>query len=299
MALNIKITDAGLAEIVNADNMGTGPVVITEIGVGNGQYEHDVNQTELVSEVKRLSTFGGGIVSDDTIHVAIRDESTDEYSLGEFGLFSDSGTLIAVYSQTAVEGFILEKSAATTLLLPVDIKLTQINAASLSFGDINFVNPQATETTAGVAKIATEEMMNQGEDDSSMATPKKVSDYAAPLDHDHSWGQIWGKPSTFPPASHNHSWGQISGKPSTFPPASHNHSWHQISGKPRVVNGVRFGSDTSFGGNNGVYYAGSGYVMSGYYVKADHDDSIESGRRKPLQITTNNGASWWTVSGGR
>src|SRR5690606_1861603 len=49
-------------------------------------------------------------------------------------------------------------------------------------------------------------------------TPAQVrSDIgAAPASHTHAWGDITGKPSTFPPSSHTHAWGDITGKPSTF-----------------------------------------------------------------------------------
>lgn len=34
-----------------------------------------------------------------------------------------------------------------------------------------------------------------------------------------AWGDVTGKPSTFPPAAHEHAWGEVTGKPATFPPA--------------------------------------------------------------------------------
>lgn len=85
-----------------------------------------------------------------------------------------------------------------------------------------------------------------------------------------SWGQVSGKPNTFPPSSHTHiigdvtglqsaldgklsavSWEQVTGKPATFTPAAHTHviadvtglqaaldsklssvSWSAVTGKP-------------------------------------------------------------------
>ena len=47
-----------------------------------------------------------------------------------------------------------------------------------------------------------------------------------------SWGDVMGKPSTFPAAAHGHAWADITGKPSTFPPATHSHAWGDITGKP-------------------------------------------------------------------
>lgn len=175
MALTITITDAGRAEIINAENTGTGPVVISEIGVGSGQYTPSATQTALSAEVKRIATIAGQAVADDTIHVTINDESNDAYDVGEFGLYSASGTLLAVYSQTAAEGWILEKAAPSTLLLAVDIVLESLNATNLTFGDTSFSNPQASETVKGVAEIATQAEADTGTDDTKIITPLKLN----------------------------------------------------------------------------------------------------------------------------
>lgn len=50
--------------------------------------------------------------------------------------------------------------------------------------------------------------------------------------HSHAWGDITGKPSTFPAANHSHAWGDITGKPSTFPATAHKHSWSELTGIP-------------------------------------------------------------------
>lgn len=50
--------------------------------------------------------------------------------------------------------------------------------------------------------------------------------------HSHAWGDITGKPSTFPAATHSHAWGDITGKPSTFPATAHKHSWSELTGIP-------------------------------------------------------------------
>lgn len=57
--INILITDAGLAEVINAEQNGTAPVVLTEVGLGTGQYTPSADQTALKSEFKRLSTIAG------------------------------------------------------------------------------------------------------------------------------------------------------------------------------------------------------------------------------------------------
>lgn len=171
MSFEVVITDAGRAEIINAENTGTGPVEITQIGFGSGQYLPASSQTALQNETKRISTISGEVVAADTIHVIVQDETQDEYDVGEFGLFTNSGTLLAVYSQPSGQGWIIEKSPTSTLLLAVDIILATIDAASLTFGDASFLNPPATESTPGVILRASESKALLGADDLSAMTP--------------------------------------------------------------------------------------------------------------------------------
>lgn len=152
MGIEIVITDAGRAEIINAENTGTAPVLITEIGVGSGEYTPLPTQTALQNEIKRISTIGGLNTAPDTIHVSASDDSNDEYSVYEFGLYTQSGTLFAVYSQTT--GEIVNKAAASGMMLAADIIFSDINAESISFGSTNFSNPNATIQTKGVAELA-------------------------------------------------------------------------------------------------------------------------------------------------
>lgn len=66
------------------------------------------------------------------------------------------------------------------------------------------------------------------------AATTSASDYAV-KNHAHSWGEITGKPTTFPPAAHSHDWGSITGKPTTFAPSAHTHAWGQITGAPATA----------------------------------------------------------------
>ena len=91
------------------------------------------------------------------------------YSVSEFGLYTDSGTLFAVYSQTS--GAFFDKAAESILLLAADIKLTTLDAASLTFGDLTFVNPPATETVMGVVELATNAEVQAGTDTERAVTP--------------------------------------------------------------------------------------------------------------------------------
>ncbi|EMO9523728.1 hypothetical protein RJ634_006314, partial [Pseudomonas aeruginosa] len=181
MPLTITITDAGRAEIINADNTGTGPVVITEIGFGTAQYTPNKAQLALQAEVKRVSSIAGLAVAFDTIHVMAKDEGPDAYNVGEFGLYSSTGTLVAVYSQLAAAGWILQKSAPSTLLLATDIILESLDAASLAFGDIIFINPPGTTEVQGVLELATPEETQLGEDSTRAVHPAGLKSLTASL----------------------------------------------------------------------------------------------------------------------
>jgi hypothetical protein len=172
MAVNIVITDAGRAEIINAENTGTAPVEITEIGVGTGQYTATPSQTALQNETKRLTTFSGDGIGDDIIHLSIRDESSDAYLVYEFGLYTESGTLFAVYSQSS--GPIINKTASSILLLAVDIALKTIDPDSLTFGDTDFLNPPATTQTQGVIQLAEQSEVNDGSSSNKAVTPETL-----------------------------------------------------------------------------------------------------------------------------
>ena len=45
-----------------------------------------------------------------------------------------------------------------------------------------------------------------------------------------SWGDVQGKPSTFPPDAHSHTYASITSKPSTFPPDAHGHAQSDVTG---------------------------------------------------------------------
>ncbi|WP_374365925.1 tail fiber protein [Stutzerimonas sp.] len=155
MALLITITNAGRAEIINAQNTGTDKVTITAVAFGTGQYTPSKTQSALQAEVKRVGSIAGQAVAADTIHVMAMDESNAAYNVGEFGLISDKGTLIAVYSQLPAAGWIIQKAAPSTLLLATDIILESLDTSVIEFGDISFINPPATTEVPGVVELAT------------------------------------------------------------------------------------------------------------------------------------------------
>src|SRR5690606_7289920 len=138
---------------------GTSPVTITQAGLSEDVIAADATATVLAGEVKRLATVAGTLVADDIIHVTVTDESSDAYSLRAFALYLADGTLFAIYGQAEP---VLIKTAATNMLLQQDIKLVDIAAADITFGDLEFVNPPASETVKGVLRLSTQAQADAG-----------------------------------------------------------------------------------------------------------------------------------------
>ncbi|WP_077073653.1 phage tail protein [Mailhella massiliensis] len=170
------VTDAGIAEVINAEANGTAPVKLTEIGLGSGQYTATTGQTGLVSEFKRLDTVAGGGIGDNTLHVSVTDESDDTYTVHEIGLFTESGTLFAVYAQSQP---IIQKASASWMMLSLDIALVGVSVDSVTFGDTNFFLPSATTEMQGIVELATDAETQTGTDTSRAVTPKALASRTA------------------------------------------------------------------------------------------------------------------------
>jgi len=152
MALTAIVTNAGRAALVNASNTGTAPVTIAQVGLTATAVVPGVGITALPGEYKRVATISGDVVADDTIHLIVRDESADVFTVRSFALYLADGTLFAVYGQA---GVILEKSAQAMMLLAIDVQFADVAAAMLTFGNANFLNPPATTEIQGVVELAT------------------------------------------------------------------------------------------------------------------------------------------------
>lgn len=168
MAFTITITNAGRAAIVNAQNTGTAPVTIAQIGLSATAIVPAPTMTALAGELKRTGSIAGEVVADDTIHVTAMDESADVYSLRAFGLYLADGTLFAIYGQAAP---IIEKVAASIALLSIDVIFADIDAAAITFGDASFANPPATTERQGVVELATVAEAQAGIDALRALTP--------------------------------------------------------------------------------------------------------------------------------
>lgn len=171
MASKIVITDAGLAEVINATHTGTSSIALTEVGLGTEKYEAGKDQTTLQAEFKRLSSIAGGAVDEDLIHFTVLDDSADAYSVYEFGVYTESGTLFAVYSQTTP---IVQKASGSQAMLAIDIKLADISATNISIGDTNFAMSPATTEKLGLVELATSDEVISGTDSLRAVTPSSL-----------------------------------------------------------------------------------------------------------------------------
>lgn len=260
--LQIIVATAGRSALVNAQNTGTAPVLMAQIGVTATAFTGTAATAALPGEIKRLATFAGVVVADDTIHITIRDDSADVYTMRGFALYLGDGTLFASYGQA---GAILEKSAQAMLLLSADIKFVDVLATSLSFGDASFVNPTATTEVTGVVELATSAEVTNGTDTQRAVTPaglKAATDTrfgaAAPtafvktllalttaalirtalelksasLKDEGSGNGLDADTLDGQDGDYYLEWGNLAGIPSAFAPSAHGHVWGDISGKP-------------------------------------------------------------------
>lgn len=262
--MQLIVTSAGRAALVNAEHTGTNTVRIDAIGVGSAGFtaKPDGSDSSLPGEIKRLTTFSGQVVAADTLHVTVRDDSSDVYSMRGIALYLDDGTLFALYGQA---GVILEKAAQAMMLMSADVVFTQVPTSALTFGDANFINPPATTEVQGVVELATDAEAIAGSDAQRAVTPRAakatldtrlganaptafarnllaVSTAAAlrtalelkgaalkdegagkGLDADLLDGRH---------GDHYLQWSNLVGTPTTFPPGSHAHAWADIQGKP-------------------------------------------------------------------
>jgi hypothetical protein len=170
--LQIIITKAGRAALVNAEHNGTAPLKITEIGITAAVFTANEDTNALPGEIKRIKTISGEVVAPDTMHVTIRDDGTDTYTMRGIGYWLSNGVLLGVYSQPDP---ILQKSTQSMMLLAADVVFANIKATSLTFGDANFTNPPATVDRQGVVELATVEETKAGKDGVRAVTPAALA----------------------------------------------------------------------------------------------------------------------------
>jgi hypothetical protein len=176
--LNLIITTAGQAAIAQAGSLG--PVVISKIAIGSGTWSvaPTPSATALNSQVKQLDPSGSSTPSAGIIHITATDNSTDVYNVYEMGLYTSTGVLFAIAGGTTL---FLNKATGSSALFSIDLAITNVPSGSVVIGDAGFTYPPATETTQGVAEIATSAEVAAGTDDTRIVTPLKLAGVTAPI----------------------------------------------------------------------------------------------------------------------
>lgn len=167
--VTMMVTQAGLAAFLAAD--AAHPIVITQVGLTQSAFIVAPTIDALPGEFKRLTaSFSGDVVSETIIHMTAVDGTADIYDLRGLALYLDDGTLFAVYAQPTP---IFTKVSIASFLLALDIAFAN-GTGNISFGDAIFLLPPATETRAGMARIATNAEADGGTDDQTIISPLKL-----------------------------------------------------------------------------------------------------------------------------
>jgi hypothetical protein len=174
--LNLIITTAGQAALAQAGTLG--PVVISKVAIGSGTWSVPPTSaaTALNAQVKQLDPSGSETPAPGLIHITATDGTTDAYNIYEIGLYTSTGILFAIAGGTTL---FLTKATGSSALFSVDLAITNVPSGSLTIGDTGFSYPPATETSLGVAEIATTLEVMAGLDDERIVTPKKMAEYYA------------------------------------------------------------------------------------------------------------------------
>lgn len=166
--LGLTITNAGLSAFTAAQLGEDINLQIAEVGFTADDFVLAPTLTQVPGEFRRLSTVSGLTTSPETIHLTVRDAEAITYQVRGFGLYLADGTLFAVYGQ---QEMLLEKSTSSIALLALDLRFPPGQVAEITFGDANFLNPVASETVPGVARVATPAQVVAGTDDDAFVTP--------------------------------------------------------------------------------------------------------------------------------
>ncbi|MCW7552598.1 hypothetical protein NX722_08030 [Endozoicomonas gorgoniicola] len=187
--MSLTIHQSGIDAAINAQARGFAGVTLNRVDLYNGS-----------SKIKPLTLKGVQVIEPSRIYVVAQDSTTDVYDVTKMQFYTDGGVLFAT-AQNDDGSIIQSKAANATLLLAHQLNLSANPGTVAPSGDVSIYAPQATESLLGTAEIATQSETNDGTDDRRMVTPKKLRAW---WDTVRSWGNITGKPSTFPPATHNH-----------------------------------------------------------------------------------------------
>ena len=167
--MSLLITNAGIAASIHAGELGVS-YKITHIAIGLEGYLPTLDQTQLRNEVAREALTRGSVPALGQLHFEAVFADKKEFEGKEIGYYLEDGTLFAVDSR---EGEILSLKRSNTIIT----EALELNLASSSIENITVElmgTPYATEAVAGIAKIITNDGVDEGTNDSSFLTIKKM-----------------------------------------------------------------------------------------------------------------------------
>lgn len=174
--MDFVLTTVGLQALISATETGTSAVELTHIGVGTGKYTPSKSQTAMQGLIKKLAIIEGGHAGDNAIHVAARDTDAVTYEAFEVGIFTSTGVLFAVASQTTP---IIQKTAVATALLAFDIKIVGAETRAVAFGAMSYSFTAGTIERPGIVELATDAETIAGTDAQRVVTPAGLSQRTA------------------------------------------------------------------------------------------------------------------------
>ena len=167
--MSLLITNAGIAASIHAGELGVS-YKITHIAIGLDGYLPTLDQTQLKNEVAREALTRGSVPALGQLHFEAVFADEKEFEGKEIGYYLEDGTLFAVDSR---EGEILSLKRSNTIIT----EALELNLAGSSIDNITVEimgTPYASEDVAGIAKIITNEEVDEGTNDSSFLTIKKM-----------------------------------------------------------------------------------------------------------------------------
>ena len=188
------ITDAGREALIsgfaNADNYRFSLVALGD-GTGDG-YLPQPDMDALKNEVQRVKVASVVIQDHARLHITAvigtpEDKDATEYNIHEIGFFlqgvgnggADVGEpiLFAVYATNPGGNPLLSKDPATELLLAFDLVLPDLVDGELKFDKDSYLHlPDATESSAGLLQIATNQEVLEGEVADKAVSPLTLKD---------------------------------------------------------------------------------------------------------------------------
>ena len=171
-ALSLVITVAGLQRFTAAQLDDDIDLSISHVGLTDQAFVAAPTLTALPGQSRLLDTVSGQAVGDNIVHMIVRDEAALTYGVRGFALYLADGTLFAAYSQA---DRIVQKAVASTVLLAIDIAFPTADINALTFGATNFLDPPATTSTAGVARLATQAEVDAGVAANRIVTPATLA----------------------------------------------------------------------------------------------------------------------------